>query len=240
MGLVPMRAEPGHGEELVSQLLFGEHYEVMSNKRKWYLIKLASDRSMGWIHMNHHTTISDEYYQQIGLCDYKICTDISGTIYFQKKHVHILMGSILPIASNELFRMEEQVAFTGESKPLSQKKNADHVISIAELFRHAPYLPGGRTVFGVDQGGFLQQVFKQSGYQISRTLSEIAIDGQAVSVEEIKIADIVLAGEKKNQVGLLYMGGKQYLGVIEGQVRKIENPTFNQSAMIVRRMLREV
>ncbi|MEP2508231.1 MAG: hypothetical protein ABJH72_02680, partial [Reichenbachiella sp.] len=149
MSVVPMRATSKNGSVLLSELLFGEHYTVLDEKNDKIQIQLYFDDSTGWIRSDQHTPISEEYFQQVNLSDYKVCIDLSGTIYFQKKHVHILFGSVLPITTNELFKLEEQVAFNGESKSLSQKREFEYMRELMKKYLHAPYLSGGKTPFGV-------------------------------------------------------------------------------------------
>ena len=171
--VVPIRTAPSHDAAMVSQLLFGEHYEVIERVDEWLHIRLYFDHSQGWIHGHGHNMISEDYFNQINLSDYKVCTDISGTIFFQKKHVHILLGSILPITTNELFKMEEQIAFNGESKSLSARREFEFFKETVRKFNHAPYLKGGRTPFGVDDGGFLQQLYRINGYQVPRSIDQV-------------------------------------------------------------------
>ena len=48
---IPLRAESSDKSEMVSQMLFGEHYSVLEygQDRKWIRIKLEFDGYMGWI-----------------------------------------------------------------------------------------------------------------------------------------------------------------------------------------------
>ena len=125
LSLVPMRSEASDEASIVSQILFGEHYSVIEENDIWINVQLYFDDSEGWIRKDQHDAITDEYFDQINNSDYKVCTELTGTIYFKKKHVNILLGSILPISTNELFKIEEQVAFNGASKSLSQKREFD-------------------------------------------------------------------------------------------------------------------
>jgi len=239
LALVPMRIKPDHESPMCSQVLFGEHYTILKSDRDWFYIQLYFDQSEGWIHMNQHTTISDAYFEQINHSDYKVCTDLSGTIFFQKKYVNILLGSILPITTNELFKIEEQVAFNGASKSLIQKREFEFLLSVIEKFRHAPYLPGGKTPFGVDESGFVQQIFKIAGYRLPRLLAAQASIGKSIeSLDEVRPGDLVLVGnEYKMSTGFIFLGDNQYIGLIGGRVEKIANLIVDQDKVIIRRIL---
>ena len=233
MGVVPMRATPKQDGLLVSQLLFGEHYTVLKEKDQMVQIELHFDQSTGWIRSDQHSPISEEYFQQVNLSDYKVCIDLSGTIFFQKKHVHILFGSILPISTNELFKLEEQVAFNGESKSLAQKREFGFMEEMTKKMLHAPYLPGGKTPFGVDEGGFIQQVFKVCGYRLPRTINELMGTGQEIAnIDEISPGDLVFSANN----GYIFMGGDEYVGIHQGQVCKVGSNQLD-SKLTARRFL---
>lgn len=238
LSVVPMRAKPASDASLISELLFGEHYTVLDDKDNYLYIQLDFDCSTGWISKTQHTPISEEYFDHVSLSDYKVCIDISGTIFFQKKHVHILLGSILPITTHELFKMEEQVAFNGESKSLSQKREFEYMAEVIKKYLHAPFLQGGKTPFGIDEGGFIQQVFKICGYKLPRTIAEQCMAGQEVTDMDTLIpGDILFTKGEKHLLGFICMGEGQYVGVLEGQVSKLSADDVEFDASTVRRVL---
>lgn len=237
LSVVPMRTTADSDSSLVSQLLFGEHYAVLDEKNMMVQIQLHFDNSVGWISKEQHTPISEEYYNQVNLSDYKVCIDLSGTIYFQKKHVHILLGSVLPITTNELFKLEEQVAFNGESKSLSQKREFEYMKEVIKKFLHAPYLPGGKTPFGIDAGGLIQQAFKICGYKLPRTIDHQKKSGQDVTnIDSIVPGDLVFC-KSKDDSGYIFLGGDEYVGVHQGQVRKVGFSDLEDQKPVVRRIL---
>lgn len=239
MSVIPMRATLEDDSLLVSELLFGEHYTVLDEKNDKIQIELYLDGSTGWIRNDQHTPISEEYFQQVNLSDYKVCIDLSGTIFFQKKHVHILFGSILPITTNELFKLEEQVAFTGESKSLSQKREFEYMRELMKKYLHAPYLPGGKTPFGVDAGGFIQQIFKVCGYRLPRTINDQRGSGHEIqNIDEIRPGDLVFS-KSNDELGFIFLGVDEYAGIHQGQVAKIGLDDIGEKELVVRRILFE-
>jgi len=40
---IPLRIEPNDRSEIVSQVLFGEHFKVLENQKQWSKIKLHYD-----------------------------------------------------------------------------------------------------------------------------------------------------------------------------------------------------
>jgi len=193
---------------MVTQLLFGDHYTVVedSNRGKWVRINVYFDGYEGWIDKKQHYRISEEYFEQINSADYKVCLDRSTTVLFKKKTLPILIGSVLPIGSVELFKVDEQFAFNGESKNLGEVWRFDRLKQVAFKYLNAPYLWGGRTPFGIDCSGFTQIVFKISGYKLERDSAMQAKQGRKVdSLAKGEPGDLCFFGTKTkiNHVGIL-------------------------------------
>jgi len=208
LSLVSVRENPTHRSEMTTQLLFGDHYEVIdqSEDKGWFKIRIHFDAYQGWISNRSHYRISQEYFEQINNSDYKICTDHSATIFFKKHYIHVLLGSVLPISTNELFRLEEQLAFDGMSKSLSQRRDFEFLKEMAFKYMHAPYLWGGKTPFGIDCSGFTQQVFKICGYGLKRDSSEQALQGEEVQFQDRKPGDLAFFvdnNQKISHVGIV-------------------------------------
>ena len=203
LAVIPVRSEASDGSEQVTQLLFGDHYELLekSSNDKWLRINIHFDGYEGWIDAKQHTVISDEYFDQINNSDYKISLDVSSSILHNKHRINILMGSVLPISTSELFQIEEQLAYNGESKSLSQRRDFDYLKQIALMYLNAPYQWGGKTPFGIDCSGFTQQVFRICGYKLKRDASEQVTQGKVVeSIKEALPGDLVFFKNKKGKV----------------------------------------
>ena len=182
LALVSVRKDAGDQAEQVTQLLFGDHYEVtlVSDDKKWTCIRIHADLYEGWISEKQHHSITKEFFEQINHANYKISTDLTSSLLYKKSPLTILLGSIVPISNSELFRMEEQFAFNGESKSLGQKRDFEFLRSIAFKYLNAPYQWGGKSPFGIDCSGFAQMIFKISGYQLLRDASQQAHHGKKV------------------------------------------------------------
>lgn len=213
LSMVPMRANPSDGSEMISQLLFGEHYSVLeeSEDKKWLFIQNAFDAYQGWIDKKQHHRISKEYFDQISETEYKICTDLVTKILFKQQINHIVAGSVLPLLNNPIFKDEENVAFNGTAKSLYQKWTVTAMLNQAAKYLNAPYLWGGRTPFGIDCSGFTQIIYKTGGFNIPRDSSQQILKGKEVSFEERKAGDLAFFTNKEgkmNHVGLVLEDGK--------------------------------
>ena len=214
LSIVPVRAVASDQSELVTQLLFGDHYTItaVSENKKWFRIKNYYDEYEGWIDVKQHYPVSEEYFDQINNSDYKITLDYTSTILYKKQVIHIVLGSVLPIATNELFKMEEQLAFNGESKSLNQKRDYDFIKLIAYRYINVPYLWGGKSPFGIDCSGFTQQVYKIAGYKLQRDARKQVLQGESIkSFSDALPGDLVFFKNEEgrvNHVGIFLEGNE--------------------------------
>lgn len=203
LSVVPVRKTGTDQAELVTQLLFGDHYEVIeiSQDRKWIRIRIHFDRYEGWIDAMQHHAVTKEYFDYAGSADFKITTDITSSLLYNKTPVPVLLGSIIPISGSELFRMEEPFAFNGDSKGLGLKREFEFLANIALKYLNAPYLWGGKTPFGIDCSGFVQMVFKIAGYRLFRDAWQQAAQGKAIkSFEERRPGDVAFFRNGENRI----------------------------------------
>ncbi len=180
--MVAVRQEASLASPWCTQLLFGDHYLVVARSAdsRFLRIKIYADGAEGWIDSRQHQPIPAEYFDYLSRAEFKITTDIISHILYNKSPVVIVMGSIIPISSAELFRMEEHFAFNGEAKSLGQYRDAEFLKYQALKYLGAPYLPGGKTPFGIDPGGLIQMAYKFCGYQLPRFPEQQIKCGKAV------------------------------------------------------------
>lgn len=223
LSLVPMRVDPSHKAEQVSQLLFGDHYEVIeiSKDKRWLKISVYYDGCEGWIDERQHHAIPKEHYEYINRADFKITTDLATSILYNKSPLLILIGSIIPFSSSELFKMEEQFAFNGDSKSLGLKRDAEFLKVIAMKYLNTPFQWGGKSSFGIDASGLTQMTFKINGYRLARTVQEQTRQGKEVKgIENSLPGDLAFftsKNEKDGHVGILL--GKEKVIHSYGRVR---------------------
>lgn len=206
LSVVPVWSEPRDGFQF-SQLLFGEVYEVItsSKDRKRTQIKTNFDDVQGWIDTAQHVLVTPEYFEQATHSDFKITTDIVSTILYKKNPLPIVMGSIVPISTSELFKLDHQFAFNGEAKPISQKRDGDFIQTTALRYLHAPYVPGGKNPFGICSQGLIQMVFKISGYALPWNLELQALAGKKIETfSQARKGDLAFFKDKTG--GIIHAG----------------------------------
>jgi hypothetical protein len=220
--IVPVFEKPDYNSRQHNQLLFGEGYEVTGKKGDWLSIIAVFDGEGGWILASQHHSISPEYFDQINTSDYKITTDVAATLLYNKNPLTVVLGSILPISSSELFKVEEQLAFNGETKSMSQKRDGEFLKSVLNKFINTPFVPGGKTPFGSDASGFIQIAFKIAGYKLPRLAEQWHNAGSKVdSIEAATTGDIVLLKSVEGIVPSVYLNDGKVL-MMSGFVQTLQ------------------
>ena len=250
LALAPIRNEPNDKSEMVTQLLFGDHYEILSSSQdmKWLKVKIVFDGYQGWLDASQHTTISEEYFNQINNSNYKISLDISSGLLHNRNHINVLLGSVLPISTNELFKMEEQLAFNGEAKSLSETRDFEFLKHIAFKYLNSPYLWGGKSPFGIDCSGFTQQVFRICGYSLKRDAYQQFEQGSdVVNPQAGDLAFFKNSKDKISHVGIvledetiIHASGKVRIDKLDGKgIYNEERLTYTHQLVGFRRILRD-
>ena len=62
LAVIPLRVEPSDRSEIVSQLLFGEQFEIIEQQKQWRKVKLHFDQYEGWIDEKQLQQLSTEEY----------------------------------------------------------------------------------------------------------------------------------------------------------------------------------
>ena len=62
LSVVPLRAEASDASEMVTQVLYGEHFKILETRKKWSRIRLAFDKYEGWLDNKQFFNIAEEDY----------------------------------------------------------------------------------------------------------------------------------------------------------------------------------
>ncbi|GAL61961.1 dipeptidyl peptidase VI [Algibacter lectus] len=53
LSIVPLRLEPSDASELISQVIYGDVFKVLEQRKNWSKIRIAFDTYEGWIDNNN-------------------------------------------------------------------------------------------------------------------------------------------------------------------------------------------
>lgn len=199
LSVIPIRELPSDTSEMTTQLIFGEHYKIVEQRKKWSRIKIAHDKYTGWISNNQIHIIDQEEFDKLEKEVVTLTTDILDIIEGESNQP-IVIGSVLPTyKSDHAFIKNKMYKFLGKkTQGFSEKK---HLVNNALIFLNAPYLWGGRTPFGIDCSGFTQIVYRLQGINIPRDAFQQAEVGNTLSfIEESEEGDLAFFDDPEGKI----------------------------------------
>ena len=199
LAIVPVRSESSDRSEIVSQLLFGEHFEVLESNRQWSKIRMFYDGYSGWIDTKQFREISQSDYDKLSMSEIILNGDlIEYVTAADNLLMPIPLGACLSFMGDSKINIEK---FQFDGTRISGMKSKSGLIETAFHYLNAPYLWGGKTPFGVDCSGFTQMVYKLNGHKLLRDASQQAALGEALSfIEESEPGDLAFFDNEDGKI----------------------------------------
>jgi hypothetical protein len=219
LAIVPVRSEPSDRSEIVTQLLFGEHIEILERQNQWSKIKIQFDDYEGWVDSKQYQIISEANYNQLSNEAIILNADLIDYITAPNNLLlPIPLGASLSFLNNSEINTSN---FDFEGTKTSGVKPKNALIATAFMYLNAPYLWGGKTPFGIDCSGFTQMVYKLNGYKIHRDASQQALEGEPLSfIEESEVGDLAFFdNEEGNIIHVGIIMENNYIIHASGKVR---------------------
>jgi len=215
LSIVPIRFAADNTSEMVSQILYGEHFKILVERKFWSQIRMAIDGCEGWVNNEQIFSITEKDYHKIEKSENEKC--VSDLVSYIETDNNIL----IPIVLGSSIDNASILKHTCESRSTLTEPNKSNLINTALLYLNAPYLWGGRTPFGLDCSGFTQMVYKINGYNLLRKASEQATQGTALSfIEESEVGDLAFFDNSEgniDHVGIIM--DDNYIIHVHGKVR---------------------
>ena len=227
LAFIPLREEPAEQSEMVSQILFGEYVEILQHNHlnTYSLVKNSFDRYEGWCNRKHLRMISQEEVNLLESNERFITRDILNTIESVDgvSRLYLGAGSTLYPSDDNIMKVFDNNYIIPNS--ILQPPSAhitEQLIASARIFLNVPYLWGGRSSFGTDCSGFVQNIYKQAGIPLPRDAKQQALCGTSIpSLRQAKSGDLIFF--KNNEGNIVHTGiysGKNRIIHASGRVRE--------------------
>jgi len=214
LSLVPVRERASDQSEMVTQVVFGDVFEILDTKPKWVKIKNAFDGYEGWIDDKQYISISVAHFKKQKEQLLKCSTDLVE--YVQDNN-----GHLMPIVIGSSVDGMKNLGFELDLNKSQGKVRKQDIVDTALLFLNSPYLWGGKSPFGLDCSGFTQMVYKICGIKLYRDSSQQAQQGHSLSfIEEAQPGDLAFFDNEEGRiihVGILMQNN--YIIHAHGKVR---------------------
>ena len=191
---IPVRKNGDDKSEMISQLLYGDLYEVIEKKEKWVLIKINFDDYRGWIDNKQFSEIESENHFNELKKNKAYSLDLINFVETNNNElIPIMLGSNIGVTN--------YIKHTFDGEFSNKIRNRKQLIETAKLYLNAPYLWGGKTPFGIDCSGLSQMVYKINGYKIPRDAKDQVNFGADLGfIEESKEGDLAFFDNDEGEI----------------------------------------
>ena len=201
LSIIPLRAATADTSEMTSQLLFGEHFEVIEKQKDWSKIRVAFDHLEGFIDNKQYLEITEDFYTSICNETPHYAAEILDFVTTQNNALTtIAIGSQLPFLKEGKLKLANYI-YGYDNAFLCGKLSKNKLLKTAFMYLNTPFLWGGKTPFGIDCSGFTQMVYKLCGYQLLRNVKEQATQGEVLSfIEESEPGDLAFFDDEAGEI----------------------------------------
>ena len=243
--LIPIRREPNHRSEMISQMLFGEKARIIRNDKEWIEIKTRFDSYQGWIELKAAAPFNSKLIKK----EWTLTSKPVSIIKKASTSFLISSGSEIPLPdkSNRFELNSEIYEIEDDYKRPVQTRNKT-LIEIAYEFINAPYLWGGRSIFGIDCSGLTQILYKNIGISLPRDAKDQAEKGKTVETINNSMPGDLLFFHNDNglivHVGMLLPKNKIIHSSVHVRVDKVDDRgifnlkenTYTHSLKMIKRL----
>lgn len=204
LATVPLRASYSHKSETVTQMLFGEAYSVTekTNDGEWLKIRMSDDYYQGWIPSSQFKEVTKGYFRKYKETYHPIVSATFTQLLSEQGALLVSIGSVMP------FYKDGQIDMGGEKLTLTDVNAISmlpsgkiDMIDVAKKYVHVPYLWGGKSIFGIDCSGFVQQVAKTAkNVYLPRDAYQQATRGEQVPWNEARAGDLAFFQNAKGRI----------------------------------------
>ncbi len=199
--VMPLRAEPLHQSEQVSQLLFGEKADVLEiNGKDWAKVICTYDEYPGWCKVSQLKLVGKKEFRKPA--KYMVASD-SSRLICETGEMWLPLGSELSgLKAGKIDTGSAIGAFKGKKIVTADcVPTAETLKEAAIQFLYAPYQWGGRSRAGIDCSGFTQMVYKLNNVKLKRDASQQATQGKLVDfLQAAQTGDLAFFDDKEGKI----------------------------------------
>jgi len=202
VAIAPLRPAASDKAEIATQLLFGDAVEVLEQAEPWWRIRNAYDDYEGWMDFKQLIVVTREEYERSRNDQTLVPPAVVNTVTAADgSRFYLTASANLPAyadGSCEIGGNQFGVTFEPYQVPSATEEK---IKELAMFFLNAPYLWGGRTLFGIDCSGFSQAVYKLAGLRIRRDAAQQAEQGDTVNfLPEVKTGDLAFFDNAEGRI----------------------------------------
>ena len=256
LSIIPVRKEPAESSEMVTQLLFGEHFEIIECVENWSKVRLAFDNYEGWVDTKMMTPIGEDLFRNLNKELQVVANDTFNLVFQEKDYSNklIVPGSSFPfcdLESKSFQIADKNYFYQGKVSESSEAENIrDSIIESALKYFNSPYLWGGRTPYGIDCSGLTQIVYKLNGIVLPRDASQqVQVGDPLTFVEEALPGDLAFFDNEEGRIThvgiiwdrhkIIHASGKVRIDNVDHQgIFNVDEKRYTHKLRVIKRIIK--
>lgn len=198
--VAPLRSEPAHRSEMVSQLLFGELADAIEVSGDFVKVVCRHDGYTGWCQRKQLSRLEGNEHPFIA----RRCGHIGSTVRIGAAELMLSPGSIVAVPDAGMPIQVGKYKITYElvaEAEVSQAGKGAAVVHFAKMFLGTPYLWGGRSRYGIDCSGLTQVSYALAGITLPRDSGPQSQLGEVVNLlQEAKPGDLAFFDNSEGKI----------------------------------------
>ena len=206
LSVIPVRKQPSHRSEMITELLFGDTFTILDQINEWYKIKRWWDDYEGWITESSFVPISEKQFNALAREPVIIIGSmvLASTDDPADGMRRLPEGARLPFWDKKKNTCQVgDIVFKLPGIHLEEGKAKDRLslTEYAHNFTGVPYLWGGLSSCGFDCSGFVQTIFRINGYHLPRDASQQSRIGKDIPfTEKAQPGDLAFFGDEEDKI----------------------------------------
>lgn len=227
VGVGTIRKYPDWTSEQVTEVLYGESFDVLQSVGPWYRVRLHADGYLGWVPANQVQLMNPEELEKYNklprvFVKESVALLLSSPTHFSPALREVVYGAALSVIGKSLkyfkvFLPNGEVGYIEkrfvQREPLVKRYSLEALLNTSSRFMGVSYVWGGRSAKGFDCSGFIQTVFRFVGIELPRDASLQYLAGTPLgkSLKNLSSGDLVFFSYDSRKIShvALYVGGKE-------------------------------
>jgi cell wall-associated NlpC family hydrolase len=209
--LLPVRKDPSDTSEMVTQLMFGDTGQIIDQERQWQRVRIEGDGYEGWVDEKTLALVTEQDLADMGKSVWirtplVVISCRRGERKFMQR---LTMGNRFPMGKDMEGRFSAGNWHFAADAGIPVAGPVPTIEGASSMYMGAPYLWGGKSLWGIDCSGLTQMAAAMAGYRLLRDAKQQALQGMEVAFSDRRPGDLAFftnADDIVTHTGVLITG----------------------------------